>query len=223
MVLLNYEKNRFGVFLCLVCIISALSLSRGLCQQLLGHERRVVVTDLPFSILKDVNKRVSGPNHTAVGSLSEFVDTDILAPILTNTHIRLNNLSVGLDGQEFVKIVLDARVGRSRNITYSGQKDGALGVSSRDGIRVTRQQSVVPQLEQTPNFRFGNDLTLGFGHFRRVVVLDFPDSVLLGVQEGIAGTDALPVLKGKLVNSNVHGVVGLGLDCFEGDEQRICG
>ena len=47
------------------------------------------------------------------------------------------------------------------------------------------------------------------------MVFDLPATAFPRVQKRIPGADLLAVLEFELVDADVHGVIGLGLDCSE--------
>jgi hypothetical protein len=59
----------------------------GAAQDRFGHDGTVVVRDLPFSIFKYVNERVTSLYFRAVSAHGEFVDADVLAPVLANQWV----------------------------------------------------------------------------------------------------------------------------------------
>mmetsp|Transcript_54436 Transcript_54436/g.65611 ORF Transcript_54436/g.65611 Transcript_54436/m.65611 type:complete len:210 (+) Transcript_54436:1089-1718(+) len=70
--------------------------------------RRVVVIDLPSTILVRVHIRVPSSHFGPVNSHSELVNACITGPSITNLDISLNNFSLGLLQQKCIKVILHA-------------------------------------------------------------------------------------------------------------------
>ena len=81
-----------------------------------GHERRVVVRNLPFSLFVHVDKTVSSLHRITRGMHGEFVNTGILTPVVANAHVGFQNFPLGFVEQERIKVILDASVVSARSI-----------------------------------------------------------------------------------------------------------
>mmetsp|Transcript_35592 Transcript_35592/g.75021 ORF Transcript_35592/g.75021 Transcript_35592/m.75021 type:complete len:409 (+) Transcript_35592:170-1396(+) len=163
--------------------VSDLLLCNGLSHGALGHDRGVMVINLPFSILKDVNEGITSLHFLPCCSHRELIDSSILAPVVSNSDMAFQNFTLGLQLQKVDKVILNARKVRSGRVTNSGQQHSTLGIPSRNRLRVQSCQGIVPQAEQSANlilrdcFAHGNFLW----HNRGVVVLNLPNTILLNV------------------------------------------
>lgn len=153
----------------------------------LRHDRRVVLADLPFSILEDVDESVTSLDLSTVGSHGELVDSGILGPVLSNDNVAGDDLSLGLKFQEVDEVVLDSVVISTGNVRDSRQKNSFPGITGSDLAGVKSGESIIPQVEKSLDFLLGNGLAHsdGLRHDRRVVVADLPVSVLRNVDEGV--------------------------------------
>lgn len=172
--------------------------------------------NLPFTSFKDVNVRVSGLDLVAGGSHGEFVDTDILAPAISNSGIRLQNNTLGLLLQKVDKVVLDGGVVSTRLIRNSGQQNSVAGVSLGNDIGVQSRKGVVPEVEQVLDFVLGNAGSSGrFGHHGRVVVGNLPLTIFVDVNKGVSGLDLISgSTHGEFIDTDI-----LGPTITDGDER----
>ena len=150
----------------------------------------MVVGDLPLSILVNVNETVSALDLVTSGTHGEFIDTRILAPVVSNGNVRLKDLTLRLLLEESDKVVLDERVVCPRHIRNGRQKNSLAGVTLSDSIGVLGGERRVPQLEKILHLLFRDFLRLAcLGHHRRVVLADLPLSVLEDVDKGVPPLD----------------------------------
>ena len=104
----------------------------------------MVVGNLPFTIFIDINIGVSSLDLVPSGSHCEFINTDILAPVVSNGDITFKNFSLWLFLQKVNKVVLDTVIVSAWFVGYSWKKNSLLGVSLGDGIRVKSIKSIIP-------------------------------------------------------------------------------
>mmetsp|Transcript_509 Transcript_509/g.1052 ORF Transcript_509/g.1052 Transcript_509/m.1052 type:complete len:304 (-) Transcript_509:59-970(-) len=187
----------------------------------------MVVGDLPLSILKDVDKRVSSLDLVTGGTHCEFVDTSVLGPVgfVTDRHTLFND-SLGLALQKVNKVVLDGFWCRSGSVADGWQQDRVLAVAGGDLLGVKRGQSVIPEVEEGTGFPgidvLGTSHFLGhdfFGHLARVVVGNLPLVVAigLGVDKGVSSLDlGTSRSHGELVDSIVLGPLSAVTNLNEG-------
>ena len=150
----------------------------------------MVVGDLPLSILVNVNETVSALDLVPSGTHGEFIDTRILAPVVSNGYVRLKDLALRLLLEESDKVVLDERVVCPRHIRNGRQKNSLAGVTLSDRIGVLGGERRVPQLEKILHLLFRDFLRLAcLGHHRRVVLADLPLSVLKDVDKCVSPLD----------------------------------
>ena len=138
-----------------------------------------MVADFPLAVFEDIDKTVPGSDRGPIDSFLEFVNAHVLAPVFSDRHIALNDLAIWFDLEEMIKVILDQRVGGPWSIRDRWKKNRTLGVSLGNGIRITRQQSVVPQGKECFHFTFRNHLPWGLRHSGGVMVFDFPISVFV--------------------------------------------
>mmetsp|Transcript_36560 Transcript_36560/g.88599 ORF Transcript_36560/g.88599 Transcript_36560/m.88599 type:complete len:443 (+) Transcript_36560:425-1753(+) len=193
---------------------AAFFISDGLASWGFGHLGGVVVGNLPFSVFKDVNKRVTGTDLVSSGTHGKVVDTDILAPVLTGHGVGLDNLSLGLHLEEVGEVVMDSIVVSAWSVRDSWEKNSVLGVTLGDSVGVKSGKSVVPQVEELLGFRFRDGLSLGgFRHDRRVVVGNLPLSVFVDVDIGVTGLDLVSTgTHGEFVDTGILAPSGSDLD-----------
>ena len=117
-------------------------------QESLRHDTGMVVVDLPLSILPDVDERVSSLDLVSGGTHGELVNSGVLAPVVSNSHVALKNLALRLLLKEADEVVLNERVVRPGNVRHSGEKNSLLAVSPGDRVGILRGQGRVPQLEE---------------------------------------------------------------------------
>mmetsp|Transcript_7369 Transcript_7369/g.13420 ORF Transcript_7369/g.13420 Transcript_7369/m.13420 type:complete len:317 (+) Transcript_7369:327-1277(+) len=70
------------------------------CDDTFWHHTRVVVVDLPFIIFPHVNEGVTALDLIACGSHGEFVNPRVLAPVVPDRDIALQDFTLGLLLQE---------------------------------------------------------------------------------------------------------------------------
>merc|ERR1719276_477952 len=104
----------------------------------------MVVRDLPLIVLVDVNEGITSLDLIAGGAHGEFVDTSVLAPVVSNGDVTLQNLSLGLLLQESNEVILDQIVIRSGNVGDCGKQDGLASVPVGDLIGILGGQGRVP-------------------------------------------------------------------------------
>mmetsp|Transcript_21512 Transcript_21512/g.27721 ORF Transcript_21512/g.27721 Transcript_21512/m.27721 type:complete len:283 (-) Transcript_21512:892-1740(-) len=139
----------------------------------------MVMSNLPLTIFPHVNERISSKYLVSSCSHRKFVNTYILAPVVTHFYMTLYNLSFGLFLQEMYKVVLDKFVVSTRNITDSRKQYGFLRITLGNSIRIFSGKSTVPQLEKilylflSSFFRF-----VYFRHDRRMMLRNLPLTTL---------------------------------------------
>mmetsp|Transcript_10290 Transcript_10290/g.21495 ORF Transcript_10290/g.21495 Transcript_10290/m.21495 type:complete len:254 (+) Transcript_10290:19-780(+) len=96
-----------------------------------GHHTGMVVRDLPLSILVDVHEAVSAFHFLSGSAHGELVDTGILAPVLPDGHVTLEDFTLRLQFQEIHEVVLDGGGVCPGNVADGGEKDSLLGITRR--------------------------------------------------------------------------------------------
>ncbi len=174
-----------------------------------GHLTGVVVGDLPFSVFKGVDERVSGLDLVASGTHGELIDTVIHAPVVSDSNVRLQDSSLGFLLAEIDKVGSDRVIVGTRDIRNSWQQArvGLDRVARCDLVGVESGQSVVPQVEKSSNFLVGdgsrarNDF---FRHLTRVVVGNLPLSTFVNVDERVSCLDLVASSsKSEFVDSDI--------------------
>lgn len=72
----------------------------------LGHDAGVVVRNLPLTVLPNVNERVPSLDLISGGSHRELVNSGILAPVVSDGDIALENFTLGLLLKEADEVML---------------------------------------------------------------------------------------------------------------------
>ena len=92
-------------------------------------------------------------------------------------------------------------------ITDGWKQDGFACVSRRDFGWIQGRQRIVPESKQVADFLVVQDGLLGlegFWHLGAVVVSDFPLSILVNIDKGIASLDLCPgCTHGEFINTRV--------------------
>ncbi len=185
---------------------------RGRSQESLGHNRGVVVRDLPLSVLVYVNESVTSLNLITSGSHGELVDSSVLAPSVSNLDVRFEDLSLWLLLQESYEVILDKLVVGSWYIRNGGEKTGRGSVTGSNLVRILSGKSIIPKVEQGANSLL-IDGGLSLRENRGVVLRDLPLSVLEYVYVGVTSLDLLSTSShGELVDSSILGPVGSNND-----------
>ena len=103
-----------------------------------------MVRNFPFAVFKQVNERVSSLYLVASGSHGEFVDSSILAPIVSDQNIRFKDDTLWFFKKEGIEIIFDAVVVSSGSVTDSWKKNSTLCVSGSNCFGIESVESVVP-------------------------------------------------------------------------------
>mmetsp|Transcript_49160 Transcript_49160/g.104542 ORF Transcript_49160/g.104542 Transcript_49160/m.104542 type:complete len:397 (+) Transcript_49160:325-1515(+) len=179
-------------------------------QNGLGHDRAVVVRDLPLSILEDVDEGVPSLNFVTSGSHREFIDASVLAPVVANGDRALQDLALRLLLQETDEVVLDKCVISSWNIRNCGKEHRLGRVTISNLVGILSGQGIVPELEQILHLLLGDRFRLeALRHDRAVMLGDLPLSILEDVHEGVASLDLLTSgAHGELIDSGILSPVG---------------
>lgn len=125
---------------------------RGCC---LGHERRVVVGNLPRPVFPHVHKRVSAPGRFPRATKGEFVNAGVLGPrtVPTYQHVPGQDVARRLLLQKDFKIVPNAVKVQALAIRKRGQKVAVFGIPRCDRGGIFGFERVVPELKQV-SYRF---------------------------------------------------------------------
>mmetsp|Transcript_17713 Transcript_17713/g.36952 ORF Transcript_17713/g.36952 Transcript_17713/m.36952 type:complete len:257 (+) Transcript_17713:112-882(+) len=97
-----------------------------------GHHTGVVMRNFPFSVLINVDKAVPSLHFLPSRSHGKLVDSGILAPVLSNRHVALKNLTLRLQFEEVYEVVLYRSEVRPRDIAHSRKENSLLGISRCD-------------------------------------------------------------------------------------------
>lgn len=116
--------------------------------------------------------------------------------------MALKDLALGLQLEKVDEIVLNAREVRPGSVAHGGQEHAGLRVALGHLLGVLRRQGIVPQAEEAPDLVLGDGLAHRneLRHDARVVVLDFPDPILLDIVVGVTSL--------HLVTRGPHGELG---------------
>ena len=85
----------------------------------LRHDRRMMLRNLPLSILEEVDESVTSLNLLAINSHGEFVNSGILGPVGSYNDISIKNLSLGFELAEVGEVINNSWVIGTWNIRYS--------------------------------------------------------------------------------------------------------
>mmetsp|Transcript_22574 Transcript_22574/g.37175 ORF Transcript_22574/g.37175 Transcript_22574/m.37175 type:complete len:296 (-) Transcript_22574:474-1361(-) len=176
------------------------------CDNSLGHDTGVVVVDLPFSVLVNVDKTVTSLNLLSGCSHCELVDTNILAPVVSNSDMALQDLSLRLQLQEMNEIVLNAFEISPWCIRHGREKHSLRGITRSDLLGVKSSKSIVPKAEKSSHLVLSDSLAHGnlLWHNTRMVVLNLPDAILLYVVVSITSLHLVASgAHGELINSGI--------------------
>mmetsp|Transcript_19124 Transcript_19124/g.35638 ORF Transcript_19124/g.35638 Transcript_19124/m.35638 type:complete len:434 (-) Transcript_19124:79-1380(-) len=185
-----------------------LLLGNGLGEGSLGHHGRVVVGNLPLSVLEDVDEGVAGLDLGAIGAHGEFVNTGILGPVGANDDIGLKDGALRLLLAEGLEVVGDEGVAGAGHIRHGGKEHSFLGVTRGNSGSILGGEGVVPEVEQVADLvlRDGSADGDALGHDTGMVVGDLPLAALELVNVRVTGADLGSVdAHGEVVNSGVHG------------------
>ena len=166
-------------------------------------------------IQRTVDKSVASLDLLAGRAHAKLINSHVLAPVLSDSDMALEDLSLRLELKEVGEVVLDARVVRAGSVADGREQDTGLAVPVSHLLRVERGKRVVQKAEQAADFVLGDGLSHRdlLRHNTRVVVLDLPDSVLLNVVERVA---SLNLVAGRshceLVDSCIDGPTVSGVD-----------
>ena len=102
-----------------------------------------------------------------------------------------------MEGNRLVRSGLSAMQHSNRNYSPdSREKDGLLGISGSNLLRIKSGKSIIPQVEERSDLFLREDIgtstVLGldlFGHLGGVVVGDLPLAVFVLVKEGVSSLD----------------------------------
>jgi len=83
------------------------------------HDGRMVMRDLPLTMLVDVNEGVSGLDLVTSRTHGEFVDSGITCPSITNGNVSIKDDTLRCLGKEVIKVVLDTVIVCSGFVTHS--------------------------------------------------------------------------------------------------------
>merc|ERR1712084_153394 len=100
--------------------------------------------DLPFSIFKDVNERVTSLNLASINSHCKFIYSSILSPVGSNDDVTLENFSLWHFLKESIKVISDQILVGTRKIADGWQKHSILGISGSNFARVKSCKSTIP-------------------------------------------------------------------------------
>mmetsp|Transcript_14466 Transcript_14466/g.20520 ORF Transcript_14466/g.20520 Transcript_14466/m.20520 type:complete len:296 (-) Transcript_14466:470-1357(-) len=184
-----------------------LILSDGLsCDNALRHDTGVVVVDLPFSIFVNIHETVTSLYLLSGSTHCELIDTNILAPVVSNCDVALQDLSLGLQLQEVNEVVLNAFEVSPWCIGHGREKNSLSGVTRSNLLGVKGGKSIVPKAEKSTNFVLSNWLAHGnlLWHNTGMVVLDLPYAILLHVVVSVSGLHLIASgTHGELINSSI--------------------
>mmetsp|Transcript_20782 Transcript_20782/g.44957 ORF Transcript_20782/g.44957 Transcript_20782/m.44957 type:complete len:257 (+) Transcript_20782:1741-2511(+) len=130
------------------------------------HYTRVVVVDLPFAILIDVNEAVASLDRLAGSSHFKLIDSRVLAPVFSNGHMTLQDGSSGLQLEEIDEVIFNGRKVGTSLVRNSRQKYSLLGIACSNLLGIEGSEGVVPKTEQSTNLILSDGLAHGnlFGH-----------------------------------------------------------
>mmetsp|Transcript_37200 Transcript_37200/g.68905 ORF Transcript_37200/g.68905 Transcript_37200/m.68905 type:complete len:231 (-) Transcript_37200:1093-1785(-) len=142
--------------------------------------------DLPLSVFPYVNERISALDLISSSAHGKFVNASILAPVVPNGNVALQDLALRLFLQEANKIILDQIIISSWHIRHGREQHRLTSVSLRDSIWIPSSQRRVPKVEQITDLLLGNRLRLcTLRHNTRMMLRNLPLSILEDVYEGI--------------------------------------
>mmetsp|Transcript_3852 Transcript_3852/g.7467 ORF Transcript_3852/g.7467 Transcript_3852/m.7467 type:complete len:249 (+) Transcript_3852:682-1428(+) len=124
----------------------------------LGHDRGVVVSDLPLVVFEHVHVSVSGFYNVASCSHCELVDSCVLCPPITNANITLQNLTLRLLLKKRIEVILNASRVSTRRIAHGRKQNRLLGITLCHNTRISRGEGAVPKAEQSADLRFFDGL-----------------------------------------------------------------
>ena len=106
--------------------------------------------------------------------ISYLVNAGVLAPVVANRHVAVQDLALRLELEEVDEVVLNAREVRPGDVAHGREEHALLGVAGRDLLGILGRQRVVPQREESADLVLGDGLAHGdlLGHDGRVVVVD---------------------------------------------------
>merc|ERR1711990_360015 len=97
-----------------------------------GHDRGVVLRNLPLTILEDVDKGVASLDLGPINAHGELVDAGILCPVGADHNVATEDFSLGLLEKEGIEVVLDEGISSAGSVRNSGKKNGFLRVPVGD-------------------------------------------------------------------------------------------
>mmetsp|Transcript_12403 Transcript_12403/g.19086 ORF Transcript_12403/g.19086 Transcript_12403/m.19086 type:complete len:296 (-) Transcript_12403:513-1400(-) len=176
------------------------------CDNALRHDTGVVVVDLPFSIFVNVHETVTSLNLLSSCSHIELVDTNVLAPVVSDGDMAFHDLSLGLQLQEMNEIVLNAFEVSPWCIGHGGEENSLTSITRSDLLGVKGGKSVVPKAEKSTNLVLSNWLAHGnlLWHNTRMVMLNLPDAILLNIVVSVTSLHLIASgAHSELINSSI--------------------
>ena len=111
-----------------------------------------MVTNLPLPIFPHINKGISSLDLITSSSHGEFINSSILAPVVSNGNTALQDLTLWLLLEESNEVVVDGVVASSGNIAHGWEENGILGITLGNGVGILSGQGRVPELEEILDF-----------------------------------------------------------------------
>jgi len=174
-----------------------------------------VVSNLPLAIFESVNKGVTGLDNIPSSAQGKLVDTSVLAPVVTNMNVRLEDFSLGFLLQKVVKVINDSSLVGPWNITDSRKEASIGGVACCNGLGVKSRKGRVPELEESSDFFFVDFLgdVQVLGHDRRMMMGNLPLLVFVYVGVSVTSLDLVTSSShGELVDTTILGPIGSNPD-----------
>mmetsp|Transcript_27665 Transcript_27665/g.40826 ORF Transcript_27665/g.40826 Transcript_27665/m.40826 type:complete len:264 (+) Transcript_27665:321-1112(+) len=135
---------------------------------LLGHDTRVMVLDLPYSILLNVKESVTSLYLISGCTHGEFVNTGITGPSISNADISIKDLSLRLFEKESIEVILNRVKVSSGSVADGRQQNRGSSVTTGNNTRISSGQGGIPEAEKGTDFFFVNHF---FGYLGVVVEL----------------------------------------------------
>lgn len=115
----------------------------------LGHDRRMVLGDLPLAFLEEVDEGVTSLNLLSINSHGELVNSGILGPVGSYNDISIKNLFLGLKLADVGEVINTSWVVGTWNIQDIGEKNSVVGISVSNLERILSGKRIVPKVENS--------------------------------------------------------------------------
>mmetsp|Transcript_6448 Transcript_6448/g.8721 ORF Transcript_6448/g.8721 Transcript_6448/m.8721 type:complete len:398 (+) Transcript_6448:352-1545(+) len=190
--------------------VTNLVLGDGSGQNALGHDGRMVVADLPLTVLQDIHKGIATLHLRTINSHGEFVDASILCPVGSNDDLTLKDFALGLLLEEAVKVVSDSLGVVPGLIGNCGEENSFLGIAGSNGGRVASGKSIIPKVEEVADtlLRDGCGNINALRHDGGMVVDNLPFTVFENVVKGVSRLNLRAIgAHGEFVHTCILGPV----------------